>query len=181
MFAEVRLFITSGALRRNREFGLFQIESEISMRNEFSNKRVSALSILQREIVSTRCKAIDLDFPFYCERCRSIYLIVEETASPLDEKVSKVTKRMAGLMRNALPSGEAKALIVRFFDDSSDFDVKDLDSNQTTRMTREALADFIMNYRDAHDAVCPHPDAGRETWAQEKAANQGSPWRDTVA
>ena len=147
------------------------------MRNEFSNKRVSALSVLQRDIVSKRCKAIDLDFPFYCERCHSVYLIVEETQKPLDEKTTKATKKIAGLMRRSLPSGEAKALCVRFFDDSTDFEVKDLDSNTITRMTREALADLIMSYRDAHDAVCPHPDAFRGTWADEKAANQGSPWR----
>lgn len=147
------------------------------MRNEFSNRRVSALSVLQRDIVSTRCKAIDLDFPFYCHRCASIYLIVEETQAPLDEKVSKVTKRMAGLMRNSLPAGEAKALVVRFFDDSTDFEVKDLDSNKIVRVSREELADLIMSYRDAHDAVCPHPDAFRGTWSEEKAANGGSPWR----
>lgn len=150
------------------------------MRNELSNRRVSALSVLQRDIISTRCKAIDLDFPFYCHRCHSIYLIIEETQAPLDEKVSKVTKRMAGLMRNALPSGEAKALVVRFFDDSTDFDVKDLDTNRITRVTREELADLIMRHRDKHDIVCPHPDAGRGTWMEEKSANGGSPWRQAV-
>jgi hypothetical protein len=157
--------------------GTLPADAEDSLRNESSNKRVSALSVLQRDIVSTRCKAIDLDFPFYCERCHSVYLIVEETQKPLDEKTTKATKRIAGLMRNALPSGAAKALAVRFFENSTNFEVKDLDSNGVTRVSREALADLIMSFRDEHDVVCPHPDAHRGDWASEKTANGGSPWR----
>lgn len=138
------------------------------MRNELTGKRLSAISTFQREIASPRCKAIDIDWRWYCDVCARAYLFMEESEADAETKTATETKRHAAECRPP-----AKALVVQFT--STLFRVRDLDTNVVTEYSREELADLVMSYRDAHNAQCPMPRT--ETWADEKRKNGGSPWR----
>lgn len=140
------------------------------MRNETTGRRLSRLSTIQREIVSRRCKAIDIDWVFYCDACPTFLCLIEETRDDIGGKAHWVTERVARalavpgyVVQDTEPGWKVRRIIP--FDKT------------VTVYTDEQMADFIMAMRDAHAPHCSSSSLEHTTWVQEKAANGGSPWR----
>lgn len=140
------------------------------MRNEATGRRLSRLSTLQREIVSRRCKAIDIDWVYYCESCPTFLSVIEETCDDIRGKAHWVTERAARLLG-------APGFVTQDLGDR--WQVRRiLPLEQTVHeYTDEQMADFIMGLRDAHIPHCTASLTEHLTWGREKAENGGSPWR----
>jgi hypothetical protein len=140
------------------------------MRNELTGRRVSRLSTIQREIVSTRCKAIDIDWVWYCDACPAFLMLIEETSNAVEGKAHFITERVARAL--GVPAFVAQ-------DMADGWRVKRIiPSDREIRVyTDDQMADFIMSVRDAHAAACSGSVMNALTWEQEKKKNGGSAWR----
>lgn len=138
------------------------------MRDEATGRRLSRLSTIQREIVSKRCKAIDIDWVFYCDVCPTFLCLIEETRDDIRGKAHWVTERVAralnipGFVVQDVEIGWKVRRIIPF-------------DKTVYEYTDEQMADFLMGLRDTHNSLCSVHRIRR--WEQEKAENGGSPWR----
>jgi len=138
------------------------------MRNEATGRRLSRLSTIQREIVSRRCKAIDIDWVFYCDACPTFLCLIEETRDDISGKAHWITERVAralgvpGFVVQDIETGWKVRRITPF-------------DKAVYEYTNEQMADFLMGLRDAHTSLCSVHST--RTWEQEKAENGGSSWR----
>lgn len=116
---------------------------------EATHERPSVFSIFHRDVPSTRCKYIDLDWIGYCESCYEVYVLFEETKSPLAEKNYSKTQslaRQAGIPAYAIqPAGTANWTVQQI----APVEVEDGDY-----LTHDEMEDFMMRLRDEHRTFC---------------------------